>query len=313
MATLDAVYVIQGQEAHVLDAETGATRNVFRFPPVDPEARKKVYPEWGYIGVSGDLLIGGAHFVAFSDVAPLKSEEYSMWTDFDRSASRELVAMNRHSGEIAWKSASRHGFLHNGIAIGNGTLYCLDKMPPGIEDRLRRRGIEPEASYTLAALDLQTGEHRWETGENIFGSFLSYSEEYDILLQATRPSRDTVAGEEGQRLIAYSGKNGEVLWDKETPYATFPILHGERVITETACLNLKTGEPLTRTHPITDLEIPWTWTRAYGCNYPVAAENLLTFRSGAAGFYDLANDGGTGNFGGFKSGCSNSLIVADGV
>ncbi len=313
VATLDAVYVIQGQEVHVLDAETGVTRNVFRFPPVDPEARKKVYPEWGYIGVSGDLLIGGAHFVAFSDVAPLKSEEYSMWTDFDRSASRELVAMNRHSGEIAWKSASRHGFLHNGIAIGNGTLYCLDKMPPGIEDRLRRRGIEAEASYTLAALDLQTGEHRWETGENIFGSFLSYSEEYDILLQATRPSRDTVAGEEGKRLIAYSGKNGEVLWDKETPYATFPILHGERVITETTCLNLKTGEPLTRTHPITDLEMPWTWTRAYGCNYPVAAENLLTFRSGAAGFYDLANDGGTGNFGGFKSGCSNSLIVADGV
>ena len=33
---------------------------------------------------------------------------------------------------------------------------------------------------------------------------------------------------------------------------------------------------------------------------------MLTFRSGAAGYYDLLNDGGTGNFGGFKSGCTSN-------
>ncbi len=313
VATVDSVYVIQGTETHVLDAATGATTNIFRFPPVDPEARKKQYPEWGYIGVSGDLLIGGAHFVAFSDVAPVKSAEYSLWSDYDCTASRELVVMNRHTGEILWSTASRHGFLHNGIAIGNGTLYCLDKMPPGIEDRLRRRGIEPETSPRLLALDLQTGEVRWETDQNVFGSFLSYSEAHGILLQATRPSRDTVEGEEGKRMIAYRGQDGQLLWDKETAYATFPILHNDRIITETTCLNLTTGELLTREHPLTGEEMPWTWTRAYGCNYPIAAENMLTFRSGAAGFFDLLNDGGTGNFGGFKSGCSNSLIIADGV
>ena len=45
----------------------------------------------------------------------------------------------------------------------------------------------------------------------------------------------------------------------------------------------------------------------------MASEYLLTFRSGAAGFYDLEHHGGTGNFGGFKSGCSSNLIIADGV
>lgn len=40
---------------------------------------------------------------------------------------------------------------------------------------------------------------------------------------------------------------------------------------------------------------------------------MLTFRSGAAGFYDLLNEGGTGNLGGFKSGCTSNLVVADGV
>jgi hypothetical protein len=51
----------------------------------------------------------------------------------------------------------------------------------------------------------------------------------------------------------------------------------------------------------------------YGCNTAVGSEHLLTFRSGAAGFYDLAGDSGTGNFGGFKSSCTANLIVADGV
>jgi hypothetical protein len=58
---------------------------------------------------------------------------------------------------------------------------------------------------------------------------------------------------------------------------------------------------------------PWKITRAYGCNSICASENLLTFRSGAAGFYDLLTDGGTGNFGGFRSGCTSNLVVADGV
>jgi hypothetical protein len=39
----------------------------------------------------------------------------------------------------------------------------------------------------------------------------------------------------------------------------------------------------------------------------------MTFRSGAAGYFDLRQDGGTGNFGGFRSSCTNNLIVAGGL
>src|SRR5205809_3581112 len=45
----------------------------------------------------------------------------------------------------------------------------------------------------------------------------------------------------------------------------------------------------------------------------MALEHLQTFRSGAAGYCDLTGDGGTGNFGGFRSGCTNNLVVAGGV
>ncbi len=43
------------------------------------------------------------------------------------------------------------------------------------------------------------------------------------------------------------------------------------------------------------------------------SEHLITFRSGYAAFYDLTNDSGTGFLAGFRSGCSNNLIAADGV
>ena len=31
--------------------------------------------------------------------------------------------------------------------------------------------------------------------------------------------------------------------------------------------------------------MPWSYTRNYGCNTPVAGKHLITFRSAAAGFY----------------------------
>jgi len=40
---------------------------------------------------------------------------------------------------------------------------------------------------------------------------------------------------------------------------------------------------------------------------------LLSFRTSAAGFFDLKNDGGVGHFGGFKSGCTSNLVAANGV
>jgi hypothetical protein len=40
---------------------------------------------------------------------------------------------------------------------------------------------------------------------------------------------------------------------------------------------------------------------------------MLTFRSAAAGYFDLSTDEGTGNWGGFRSSCTANLIPADGV
>lgn len=44
-----------------------------------------------------------------------------------------------------------------------------------------------------------------------------------------------------------------------------------------------------------------------------ASQNLLLFRTGYAGYFDLEHDTGTGTFSGFRSGCTANMIAADGV
>jgi hypothetical protein len=91
------------------------------------------------------------------------------------------------------------------------------------------------------------------------------------------------------------------------------MLHGDTIITQGKAFDLLTGEPRTVENPITGAPIPWSFSRNYGCAHAIASEHLLTFRSAAAGFFDLANFGGTGNLGGFRSGCTSNLIAAGGV
>jgi hypothetical protein len=165
----------------------------------------------------------------------------------------------------------------------------------------------------MLAVDLETGRVLWERGTGIFGSWLSYSQEHDRLLQATRPSRDMVTDETGERMAVYVASTGTPVWDRPTKYNNPPILYHDEIITDNAAFKLATGERKLSVDPVTGEEIIWSYARTYGCNYNIASEHLLSFRSAAAGFYDLVTEGGTGNLGGFRSGCTSNLIAASGV
>jgi hypothetical protein len=232
---------------------------------------------------------------------------------FDITASRSLVIMDRHDGSVKWTIKARYGFIHNAIAASDRVLFCLDKLPPALEKRLGRRGRSAPSDYRMLAIDLETGRVLWERDKGIFGSWLSYSKEHDRLLQATRPSRDMITDEDGERMAVYDASTGTVVWDRPIEYNNPPILHGDEIITDRAAYRLATGERKLRVDPVTGEEMLWSYSRTYGCNYNIASEHLLSFRSAAAGFYDLVTDGGTGNLGGFKSGCTSNLIAADGV
>jgi outer membrane protein assembly factor BamB len=322
VATSDLIYILQGDECHALDIANGNTLKVFSLPNSDKIRGK----EWGYIGVQHDYLIAGIDFVPFSasgslqltnaETANISEKDLAkmqLFAQFDYSASKTLIAMDRHSGAVKWKLESRYGFIHNAITASDRYLFCLDKLPAGLEKRLSRRGQAVPDDHRLICVDLHTGELIWERKSNVFGSWLSYSQEYDLLLQSTRPSRDMLIDEKGERMAVFKAGSGELLWDKNIGYNNPPILRHDEIITDNASYLLHSGERKFRNDPITGESLPWAYSRNYGCNYVVGAEHLLSFRSAAAGFYDLNTDAGTGNIGGFRSGCTSNLIAANGV
>jgi outer membrane protein assembly factor BamB len=323
ITTSDWVYVIQGSQCHILDVATGEKKKVFSLPPENGLGAAR----WGYIGVSGDILIAGRDFVPFASAFPqasataegaaaLSDREQSrlkVFGGYDVTASRSLVVMNRQNGSVKWTLKAHYGFIHNAITASDRILFCLDKLPPALEKRLQRRGLQLPSDYRMLALDLETGRVLWEQNAGVFGSWLSYSQEHDRILQATRPSRDMVTDEPGDRMAVYVASSGRLVWDKPIKYNNPPILYHDQIITDNAAYKLATGERKLSVDPLTREDMPWSYSRGYGCNYNIASEHLLSFRSAAAGFYDLVSDSGTGNLGGFKSGCTSNLIAADGV
>ncbi len=222
------------------------------------------------------------------------------------SSSRELVVFDRHTGSVLWNRPAEFGFRHNAVCLSGDTVFAIDGMSPQALALLRRRGVTISSEPKLLALDLRSGNVKWSTEENVFGTFLNYSAEHDVLVQGGSAFRDRAKDEVTQGLIAYRGHDGEVLWQRpELQYGGPCLLWKDRLITNGNGgfeLDLLTGETT-----------GWDYKRMYGCNTAIGCQSLLTFRSGAAGFYDLENDSGTGNFGGFKSSCTSNLVPADGV
>lgn len=228
-----------------------------------------------------------------------------------QSSTKHLVVMDRHSGKVSWTLSAQESFRNNAVCIGGGRLYCIDRTSPDDLARLKRRGLTPANKSRLLAIDLHTGKEVWSTDADVFGTWLSYSAKHDVLVEAGRKARDTLL-DEPRGMQAFRGDTGKVLW-KNGNHLGLAMIRGDDILHESGACELLTGKPRMRIDPVSGQAVEWKWARTYGCNTPLAAEHLMTFRSGAAGYCDLVNDAGTGNFGGFRSSCTNNLIVAGGV
>ncbi len=333
VSTSDGIYVAFHNKCVRLDPATGKKIGEFTLPTFPG---MKASPKWGYISVVGDYLIGGADPLFDPKMLPPPPKEGETGDDPDptkkkeeektsaigkliktikgfgdnMSASRHLVVLDRKTGKVLWTASAKAGFRHHAICVGNEKLFAVDLPSANQILRYKKDDVEPPAPR-LVAFDLKTGQELWTTQTEVFGTWLSYSEKHDVLVEAGRVARDSLL-DEPKGMRAYSGKDGKVLWFQKSYTGPAMILHSTILQGQGAC-DLLTGSLKQRIDPITGELVPWTWIRNYGCNTPAASEHLLTFRSGAAGFFDLCNDGGTGNFGGFRSSCTNNLIVAGGI
>ncbi len=330
VATQDRVYLVEANVCHVLDPANGKTLTTFTLPVSDSDKESDEVNQWGYLGVYKDVLIGGVGFarykkrydLTFDADKELKKNNAGFGSkSYERAASLALVGFDRHSGKVLWKIDANHSFWHNGIVAGGDQIYCLDRNPTKVEEAMQRRGIPRPKTYRIVAINAQTGKENWQINKGIFGTWLGYSEQHDLLLQAGASAKDRLSVESGTGMAVYRAQDGSVKWKKESLKYTGPcILHNDLIITNTnsyaesaGAFYIQDGKQKIVSNPITGQKQPWKLTRAYGCNNIIASENFLTFRSGAAGYYDLLSDGGTGNLGGFKSGCTSNLVVANGV
>ena len=347
----DAIYVAYGTSIVRLDPATGARLGEFKLPA----SQGGEAPNCGYLGVSGDLLVAGASPIHFSlpraasaddeEGAPKKKGKAAEKAATAQKGkgkakqaqagpkatynaprgqdSQRLAGLNRHTGAVLWTCDAAYAFRHNAIALGGGKVFCIDGLTQEQLDALQRRGDQPQGPSRLLALDAKTGKEAWSAKDGVFGTWLAYSPERDVVLEAGSRFGDRAPDEAGKGMAVYRAATGERLWQKDMNYQGPCIIRHDAIITQTGgptlaatparSYSLLTGEAQTRLNPLTGETIPWNWLRFKGCNTAVASEHLLTFRSAAACYVDLETGQGTVSLGGFKSGCTSNLIVADGV
>jgi outer membrane protein assembly factor BamB len=313
----DGIWVALGRTLVRLDPATGRKLSEWTLPDA---------PLLGYLNVADDWVIVGSEPLKEEKLSavkpaagkndddddPLLGKILSSKGDVDDgSSSRRLFVLDRKTGAVLWSASAGAGFRHNGVCAGGGRLYAIDRLSGPQLQRLKKKGQTSSHVPAIAAWDLATGRELWRSTADVFGTWLSYSVERDLLVEAGRVARDTLY-DEPKGMRCREAATGRELWHRKDYLGPAMIRRDEILMADRGC-DLRTGAPKARVHPVTGEPAAWTWSRNYGCNTPSAAEHLMTFRSGAAGFFDLAGDGGTGNFGGFRSSCTNNLIVAGGL
>jgi hypothetical protein len=117
-----------------------------------------------------------------------------------------------------------------------------------------------------------------------------------------------------RRLVALDADGGGVRWHKDANYRHRPIIVGKRIFAEPWAFDIDTGEQLMRTNPVTEKPEPWSIMRTgHHCGMITGCENMLFFRSGYTGFYDLNADVGAQHFAGHRLGCWINAIPANGL
>jgi outer membrane protein assembly factor BamB len=313
----DGFFVAVGGQCLRLDPATGKTVATYPLPPAEENKNRR----WGYTACSDELLYGSRISGGL--------------------VSDQVFAVDLNSGKHRWVYEGKR-ISNNAIAIGDGTLFLVDANVTPEErdeaiDRQRawiaqlpdsqRAAAEAALSKPdvrlVVAIDAASGEVRWKEpvdlthcGEGTLS--VMYSQGAIVIFGVYLDGHlwtEFFAGQfDARRVTVMSAEDGEFLWSKPVGYRVRPLIIGDTLHTEPWAYNLHTGEPVTRTNPITGATERWQFARSgHHCGLPVASPNCLFFRSYNLGYYDLNRDDGTMHFAGQRPGCWINFIPAGGL
>ncbi len=292
-STAEAVYVAAGRKCEFLDPSTGKTQ---RETTIDVEKPDDVPVSVSDIRVDGDIVLLGIRFNNENAISK------GRWN------SKMLVAIDRENNEQLWTREAEHRYNTAAIAVADSTVFCVDSHSPADIGVMSRRGVNVDKlPSTILALNSRTGKIRWQTiksdkpatlttlhfmGMRTQDDWLAYSTEHNLLL--TGKANNT---------YALDAKTGKEVWHKPMRGQQPLILGTTTFINQSGhTYDIKNGKLINGT----------ALFHRGGCNYAVGNKNLLFLRSSCAAYvdiksrkqYDLRN---------LRSGCSNSLVAADGL
>ncbi|UCC99242.1 MAG: PQQ-binding-like beta-propeller repeat protein [Phycisphaerales bacterium] len=301
-----------------LDVKTGRKTAELK-PPLLPDGGPG---KWGYIACKENTLFG-----------TLAHEQYivkgwaSKWDTSEQfTESVLLFALDAETGKLKWTFQPEHSIRHNAIAIGRDCVYLIDRPPATADESFDLAGGQSEAKQRAAtsgeteedefrrlrehpagrllSLDIETGKVLWNIGDDVFGTMLAFSVKNNVLLMSYQPVHQASRlSERGDRMAGIRPSNGTRLWDVGAKYESRPILNDRTIYAQPGTWDLLSGK-----------QLPFTFTRSYGCGIPVGSTRMLVFRSATLGYVDLTGGpGSTENYGGIRPGCWVNAIPAGGL
>ena len=289
----DAVYVADERACLVLDPANGELKQSFN---LQLDQAEDVPASATDIRVGEDIILIALRFNKENAISK------GRWN------SSALVALDRTSGKQLWSRPAELRYNTAAVAVAGGCVFCIDSHSPEAIGAMRRRGEDVESlPSTILAIDARSGNELWKTVRTdppanlttlhfmslrTQDDWLAYSSEHDLLL----------AGK-SNNTFALNAQSGEVVWQKPIRGQQPLILGPETFINQTghtyevASGTLVSGDAL---------------FRRSGCNYAVGGKNLLFLRSNCATYVDIESrqEYAIRNL---RSGCSNSLVAADGL
>lgn len=286
----DGIYVAGQNRLTILDPATGTTRAEHRFE-IEP----------GQPALTADIRVGEDVVVIATAPEKVRVIERGLWDSID------LVALDRKSGRVLWKRGAANRFNLHAVALDERRLFCVDS-PNGIDNEPnRRRSAEsPKADSTILALDLHTGAEIWkEVRSNTYRTFPQETwlsmQGNDDWLTCCPTAGLVVAGKLGEA-YAFDAGTGRELWHQRLGGAPL-IVRGKELIDQSGSVyDARSGRQIHK---------GFNYDRG-GCNYAVACRDFLFVRHRSVSVIDLKTRGKQSLYA-IRSGCSNSLVAADGL
>ena len=316
VAAGDQLYLVQGRYCIGIDGATGQRARRFSVP----EGESAKY-QWAYLSATGSKLIGsrvkkGELYLGDGGEWYEKYETSSI----SRVTSDRLFGVDLKSGERAW-TYEGGAIINSTITIGDRVIYFIESRAP---KALKMAGgiqpIEQMGEQHLVALDMESGESRWDRPHDFsklqFMTYLLYAKG---TLVATGTDKDKnyhtfgIAAEEQTRK-AKDGSSvhipaGSLLWEdhhKEgkghhSGHLQHPVVIGDTYYSDQWAFDLTTGKELRDDLP-----------ERRGCGTMSASNHTMFFRHYSHGMWDLITNKRS-QFEGIRSGCWLSLIPAGGM